>query len=549
MIKEKEINIKPVYKNIKRFHDLGYKCELNDIILVKIEDLSKNSHIKITAICDKCGHESIISYQDYNENFSKYNIYTCLKCSHLKNKLTNKEKYNDENYTNKEKTKITNLKKYGVDNVFKSKEIKNKIKKTNNKKYGVDYPQQNKTILNKSIETNNKKYNCDRPSQNSTVVEKMKNTKKEKYNDSGYNNILKIKKTNLEKYNVENVSQLIGHKEKIQKKSASKILTKYLFIKNVDYINNKYFGVCKKNHNYEINIDLFHNRLSHDINPCTICYPENSLSSDKENQLLDFIKENYSGNIISKDRKILEGKEIDIFLPDLKLGFEFNGIYWHSKYINNKKYHYNKTEMCEQKNIHLIHIFDDDWTYKNDIIKSRILNLIDKTPNSLYAKKCIIKEIHESEIIRNFLKENHLQGFVRSQIKLGLYYNDELVSLMILGKQKKSKGSNNTDNIYELLRICNKININVIGGSSKLFKYFIDNYNPVEVISYANRSWSQGELCKELGFTFVNKTPPNYYYVIDRIKTQKIRKDMLERKIYKIYDSGNLKYKINLKNV
>ena len=96
MIKEKTVDIKIVDRNIHRFKELGYNCNLDDIIPIKIEDLSLNSHVIITAICDICGREKMIGYQSYNNNFSKYNLYTCLKCSHIKNKKTCLEKYNDK---------------------------------------------------------------------------------------------------------------------------------------------------------------------------------------------------------------------------------------------------------------------------------------------------------------------------------------------------------------------------------------------------------------------------------------------------------------------
>lgn len=111
-----------------------------------------------------------------------------------------------------------------------------------------------------------------------------------------------------------------------------------------------------------------------------------------------------------------------------------------------------------------------------------------------------------------------------------------------------------------MFRFCNKLNTNVIGGASRLFSYFVKNYNPIEVTSYADRSWSQGELYKKLGFEFISKTEPNYYYVINGVRRYRFlfRKDvlikqgydpnkteheiMLERKIYRIHDSGNLKF-------
>ena len=117
---------------------------------------------------------------------------------------------------------------------------------------------------------------------------------------------------------------------------------------------------------------------------------------------------------------------------------------------------------------------------------------------------------------------------------------------------------------YEMLRFCNKLNTNVIGGASKIFKYFLKVYNPKHISTYADRSHSNGNLYKQLGFDFIHITQPNYYYVIDRKRYYRFgfRKDilikqgfdankseheiMLERKIYKIYNAGNYKFIYNL---
>ena len=113
---------------------------------------------------------------------------------------------------------------------------------------------------------------------------------------------------------------------------------------------------------------------------------------------------------------------------------------------------------------------------------------------------------------------------------------------------------------YELLIFCSKLNTNIIGGANKLFKYFVDNYNPKEITTYVDRSWSNGNLYKQLGFSFIYKTKPIYYYIINKkrkyrynFRKDKLVKDgfdpklterqiMVDRKIYRIYDSGNLKF-------
>lgn len=124
---------------------------------------------------------------------------------------------------------------------------------------------------------------------------------------------------------------------------------------------------------------------------------------------------------------------------------------------------------------------------------------------------------------------------------------------MTFGNRRVSMGKKTTnEGEYELLRFCNKLNTNVIGGASRLFKYFINNYNPLEITTYADRSISQGKLYETLGFKFFGKTEPNYYYIIDGIRHHRFnfRKDklikegfdanktehqiMIDRKIYNI---------------
>ena len=171
------------------------------------------------------------------------------------------------------------------------------------------------------------------------------------------------------------------------------------------------------------------------------------------------------------------------------------------------------------------------------------------------------KDVTDNKLVRSFLDENHIQGFVGSKIKIGLFYENELVSLMTFGDRRVAMGKKSTNiGEFELLRFCNKLNTNVVGGASKLFKYFIKTYNPVEITTYADRSFSQGKLYETLGFKLLGKTEPNYYYVVDGIRKHRFnyRKDklikegfdpdktehqiMLERKIYRIYNSGNLKF-------
>jgi len=210
--------------------------------------------------------------------------------------------------------------------------------------------------------------------------------------------------------------------------------------------------------------------------------------------------------------------------------------------------------------VQLIHIWEDDWMHKKDIVKSMILNKLNLLIDKIYARKCQIKIVSDNKLVKEFLEKNHIQGYIISKINIGLFYNDEIISLMTFGNKRIVMNDKNFTDEWELSRFCNKLNMSVIGGASKLFKYFIDNYNPKEIITYANRSYSNGLLYEKLNFKYSHMTNPNYYYIVDKIRKHrftyrknKLIKDgfdpnkteheiMLERKIYRIYDSGQLKF-------
>jgi hypothetical protein len=322
----------------------------------------------------------------------------------------------------------------------------------------------------------------------------------------------------------------------------------------INYLNNSkslFKCDCSEEHYFEIYSDNFYKRTESNLPLCTVCYPIDDLKSIKEKQLLEFIEKNYNGKILPGYRDNLE---IDIYLPELKLGFEFDGLYWHSNEFKENDYHLKKTLFFKEKGIRIIHIFEDDWDLNKSIIQSQIKNLLGLTENKIFARKCEIKELTD---VKDFLENNHLQGNVNSVIKLGLYFNDELISVMTFdkfeGRKKMEEGG------WNLSRFCNKLNYNVIGGASKLLNYFVKTYKPTRIISYADRVWSEGNLYYQLGFKLVNTTKPDYKYIIDNKRVHKSRfrkskldtaltesQEMKNKGINKIYDCGKLKFKIKI---
>ena len=437
----------------------------------------------------------------------------------------------------------------------------------------------------KRIVTNINKWGCENPMQNENIQKAFKSNILEKY---GVDNISKlesnkekVKVTNLEKFGKEYVTQtdrvrkVLSDRMFLRSKELNIIqqdnLRNYIIEKVKEYdiifnniLDTSIYEFTHNDHTFVIHKNMLNDRIKANITICTYCNKINSCS-ESQKELFDFIKNNYDKEIIFNSRKIIYPHEIDIFLPDINIGFEYNGIFCHSDRFKDDEYHLRKMNKCIDKNIHLIQIWEDDWMFKKEIIKSRVLNILNKTPNKLYARKCVIKEI-DKKISKNFLENNHIQGDCNDLIRLGLYYNNELVNCITFSKLRISTGHKNKEGIYELTRYCNVLNTNVVGGASKLMTYFIKNYCPTKIISYCDRFWSVGNLYDVLGFVLKNITKPNYYYVVNNKRSSRFnwRKSELVKKGYdsnlteseimdnlgynKVYDCGSFLFEKDIKN-
>ena len=377
----------------------------------------------------------------------------------------------------------------------------------------------------------------------------------------------KSKQTNLKKWGDEHFRRSEKWKEKnieVEKQKRKETIFKQFLNENPKVISqdDKNFIIkCDIHGEVPIPKGLFANRKIMKTEYCCECNPIDKNISGKEVLLYKMIKEFYDGEIIQSFK--LNRKEIDIYLPDLKIGFEFNGLRWHSELFLDKNYHINKTKLCLKNGIRLVHIFEDDFDDRPEILKSIILNIVNKS-KKIYARNTTIKKIEDNNLVKTFLKENHLQGFVNTNINYGLFQSNELVSLMTFSKTRKVLSKNEVDGGYELVRFCNKIGNRVIGGASKLFKRFLNDFKPNMVISYCDISWANGNLYEKLGFKNIGTTKPNYFYVINgkkenRIKYQKHKlikqghdEKLTESEImgglgyYRIYNCGNDKYIFNV---
>ena len=264
---------------------------------------------------------------------------------------------------------------------------------------------------------------------------------------------------------------------------------------------------------------------------------EMSGTSYSEKEIVDFIKSIYDGKIIENSKKVISPKELDIYIPQKNLAIEFNGVHWHDENHVDKNYHLMKTKMCNEKNIDLIHVFEDDWLYKKEIVKSMIASRLGIYQQKIFARKCecrILDYKLYKELLQKFFNENHLQGFTKCDIFVGLFYKDELVQCMGFNKKGWHDGN------VELTRMVSKMNIQVIGGFSKLMSFIKEVYGFTRIISYVYKAWFNGKGYLASGFKIVKENPPSYSYVMNgkRIHKSHFRKN----KIKKMYEYGKLKY-------
>ena len=577
----KEITLKKVNENLYN-NIINYNNEKNIDRPFK-ERVWCYIHHSEPKTCKVCNKDPV--FEGIKKGYRTYCSLTCKSNDVFikeKVKQTFEEKYGGHPMNNnkvKEKIKNTNLQKYGTEHVLSSTLVKQKIEETNLKKYGVKRPLSSKTIQDKTKKTMLERHGVEHGLQSDIIHKKtidnliknndwdvislkIKETKLERYSDENYNNIEKNRETNLNKYGVDNVLKNKDFRLKMSRKKLENCLLKYKY-GNISLRDIKgdictiFCDECKTES--DINRHFMVMRGNGDKIICTNCNPfGTTLHSSPEMELFNIL--NKEGiDIKQGDRKLLNGLELDLVLPNNNTAIEFNGVYWHNELYCDKNYHLHKTRLCEDKGIELIHVFEDEWSFKQEIVLSIIKNKLNLTPNRVYARKCEIKEIPPKKY-KDFCEQNHIQGYVSAKIKLGLFYDGELVSIMSLGGLRKSLGSKNEIDCYEMLRFCNKININVIGGASKLFNFFIKTYNPIEIISYSDRRYFNGDLYQKLGFKFISNTQPNYFYVKNSKREHrfKYRKDvlvkegynpnktehqiMLERKIYRIYDCGNKKW-------
>lgn len=345
-------------------------------------------------------------------------------------------------------------------------------------------------------------------------------------------------------------NHLIGHgcpKCKNNKISASETKTTEKFVLEArkvhgdkyDYSRTKYLSAKDKVCIICPEHGEFWQEASSHLSGCG-CPKCNHIISKAEIEIAEYVRSLYDGEVITNCRNMLtEHKELDIYIPSLKVAFEYDGMIWHSdRYRVDANYHLKKTEECANKGIKLYHIFEYEWINKREIVKRKIeqiLGFVNDENNIL--NECNIMEINE-EIAKDFNEKNNLQGHFASSLYIGGFYNGKLVSVISLSREN--------DNEWRLTRLTYNTNNDTI--IKKSMNYFIDKYKPHKIEVFDDRRWvvmQTDSIYNRLGFDFAEILPPDYGYTRgqnDYINKEKIKECHLSNNHYKIYDCGSFNY-------
>lgn len=411
------------------------------------------------------------------------------------------DKSNNEINKIKEKRKQTNMERFGVENPYQSKEIQDKIKQKNLELYGVEYATQRKDVKEKIDKSTLESQGAKRYLQTEEGQNKFKQSCLEKYGvENPYQSEEKkdkIKQTNLKRYGDEIPCRTENIKNKMKENSLIKWGTEYPSqcqeIKNkVMNTNLQRFGLpwsCMR-----LECKLAQGGISYTNNEFANLLKLNNIEFEREFALKHFSYDFKIGNTLV---------EIDPTYTHNST----KGPYFNKHYTNPKQhdYHLNKSNIAQENGYFCIHLFD--WDNKH-----KIINMFIKK-QKLYARNCEIKEVKKKEC-DDFLNFYHLQNTCNGQkIRYGLYYNDQLVEVMTFGKPRYNKNYE-----WELLRLCSHKDYKIVGGSERLFKYFLREQNPQSIISYCDNSKFSGDVYERLGMELINISNPACIWSKGKIK-------------------------------
>lgn len=469
----------------------------------------------------------------WHAEFNTWEIPKCNFCTNIASFYLKYKKYNDhcldcynKHRPDRVKAKKTFMENYGTYSPLKSPEIRQKIKDTCIKKYGVTNIFDSNIIKNKIKDTCILKYGVSSYVESDEAKQKQKDlyaTVGEEY----FNSIVEKRKASIKKqYGREHYSIVKYSDQTIDRINSKEWLTEMTINQKIPI-----YILCKQYLEDYDDSSLWIKLREFGIEP-----QRDYKQSFAEIKLTEFIASLVS--IKSNDRVVIYPFELDIYVPDKKIAIEYCGLYWHSDAHKNNNYHKNKYDMCKEKGIRLIQIFEDEWLENENMIKSKLLYILHKSASSnLYARKTQIVEVSNIQK-KVFFNMNHIQGDGPSSVQYGLVHEGVLVAC--IGFIKNQDGS------FTLNRYATSTN--VTGGFTKLLAHFEKKHNTPRIITFADLRWSEGNLYYNTGFIMDKKLKPDYYWTNAGVRYHKFnfRHSQMKKKLKK-YDPSLSEY-VNMKS-
>ncbi|PWT79919.1 MAG: hypothetical protein C5B44_06180 [Acidobacteria bacterium] len=397
-----------------------------------------------------------------------------------------------------EKNRQTQRTRYGADHHSQTEEYRKKVRATSRERFGVDHHSKTQQFLDSTKATNLAKYGVEYASQSPDFQARVKETHLASRGVRHHNmtHISEESRTILDdaqafkafmtKYSVNEAAKLLG-------------------------VTDSTIGRYCANYGVELSQSSYEDAICAFLQPLGI-------------------------NIKRRTRKLI-GLEVDILLPDYKLGIEFTGLYYHREKLRGKTYHLDKLHRMLDAGYRLITIFEDEWLYKRRIVEQRLLHALEIAPRGKGARHLAVREVTNA-MAKDFLNRHHLQGAGSAGFAAyGAFDGDLLVAIMTFSKGRKPM--NAVQGPIEMLRFATDGHA-YPGVASKLFAAFVRQHQPRCVVSYADRRYSaEGNLYLKLGFRLVGETRPNYWYI--KGKTREYRFKYRKSQIAHLVENGDQK--------
>ena len=521
-----KINIDNIINNYEVANELFKLCASKDEFKYCI--CNKDNPYK--HVCIICNTKLVFNGHCYNVTCRNKQCLCKILLSNTD--ISDKHQYIKTNYLNGDlefsPIQIGFIEKYGVYNNSQLNTWKTKQKTTWQNKTAEELAERR----NRTIQTCRKKYGCDFSQQNTIIKAKQKTTWQNKTTEELEDKENKRKATCLERYGVDHVMHvpsIIDNHRKLtfEKYGYNHWVQKDVHNKDIYCNDNSLIEFVKEKYVQNDNKKIKKSYFDEFFN-INVMYRFNQLDLLKyikisESKLENKFKSLFDDNNIEynwRNRSIIDGingdkhkYELDFYIPDYNIGIEINDLSSHNilsrslkNNIHGKNYHLYKTLNCKEKGIRLIHLWEWEIHNNTDKIYKWLLNELSDTKIRIFARKCIIKLV-DVNTERQFLNDYHLQGYTKSTIALGLYYNDDLIQIMTFNKPRFSNKYE-----YELIRLCSKYNYVVVGGAKRLFNNFIHKYNPSSIISYCDAAKFSGIVYENIGMKFIKHTAPMIWY-------------------------------------